>query len=110
MEETKKDQSPILKIFLAQNGYIIEDGNGGLTVVEEKEYDPCATGESLLLKLIELLGLQGNRHDQERIAIIRVMGDKHELGPGERAVKKQYLAVSKVSEKPPSKKRVGEDR
>jgi hypothetical protein len=80
-----------LKITRVSDGYLLEyrndeysyDENPDVSpliqaVVADDEGDELKGGEELLWRVINHFGLEGGRHDKERLRITREPGDKYE--------------------------------
>ena len=76
------------RVERVDNGYVVylsgdDPNSGSIAVCENDDDDELKSFESVLWELMEHFGVVGNRHDKERLSIVRVPGDKYEDGKGE---------------------------
>lgn len=83
-----------LEIIKVENGFSIKDNEGKITVVEEKDGDELAAAEALLWAILEFFNLNGTKHDRERIAVIRKIGERYTLKKGEKILREQHSKLA----------------
>ena len=74
--------------------FSMKDNTGSITVVKEREGDELAVVEELLQEVITFFGLEGDKFDRSRIAVIRQVGHKYTPQKGEKIVKRYYLQLT----------------
>lgn len=103
---TKKEKTTITKLRLDKDswwmvihcsgdGYIVET-NDGLVFPIVNEDGQLATNEEMLWEIIDYFNMNSSRFEREQISIIKEVGDKYFLQPGETIEKKYYEVVKKI--------------
>lgn len=88
-----------IKIVRTYNGFIIKDNNGKIAVIEDNDNDELSSGENLLWEIINFFGLMGSRYDEERLSVIRVVGNKYTPKEGEWIINKSYQQLKRKKSK-----------
>ncbi len=79
-----------VEIVRIDNGFLIKDNEGKITVVEDKDDDEYLAGEKLLWEIINFFNLEGSRYDKKRLSVVSMVGDKYTPKEGERLINKSY--------------------
>lgn len=86
-----------LIIHSERDGYVLETNEGELIPI--KNDNEIEANEDLLWEIIYYFNMRSSRHEKEVLSIIREIGEKYYLQPGEKIVKKYYETVGKFKEK-----------
>lgn len=88
-----------VEIVRTDNGFLIKDNDGKITVVEDNDNDELSSEEKLLWKMISFFNLGGNQFNFECLSIVRTVGDEYTLQKGEQLVSKSYQQVKRKKSK-----------
>ena len=106
---TKKEKTTLTKLRLNEDdwwmiihaegdGYILETNDGLVFPIINSDGE-LATNEEVLWEVIHYFNMRPDRHMKEVLSIIREIGEKYYLQPGETIEKKYYEVVKKIKEK-----------
>lgn len=101
---TKREKTTVTKLRLGKDdwyliihsvrdGYILEPSDGDLISIGSRKGKEIIANEDLLQTIIDYFGMRASRYEREVLSIIREVGEKYFLQPGEKLVKKYYEAV-----------------
>jgi len=94
------ERSWSLEIKKVCDGFILIRNGDLESVISLLDDEDLDGQEALLYSVLEHFCLSQDRRVKERIHIIREVGEKYILGPGEMLKKHEYFTVSTEKEKP----------
>ena len=86
-----------IEIIKTNNGFLIKDNSGEVTVIEENSDNNSKAAEELLWSVIEFFNLRGSRYEKNRVLVTIEVGDKYQAEKGEKIKREYYYKLVKTS-------------